>query len=149
MSRKAWQSSVESRGSNEVSASSRRIIRISDSPRNVCSVSRSLSRRIVSKVRPRSMPRNSIDTRCRCALALSQRYPKSTSAVLRPRLNPDCDGDKYSSNFGAILDRTTRDSVFLKVVRRTIGHTLVRGPFGLPGFWISMKVASGFLRGLW
>ena len=91
---KAWQSPVESRGSNEVSASSRRIYRISDSPRNVCSVSRSLSRRIVSNARLRSMPRNSIDTRCRCALALSQRYPKSTSAVLRPRLNPDCEGDR-------------------------------------------------------
>ena len=91
---KAWQSLVEGRGSNEVSASSSRIIRISDSPRNVCSVSRSLSRRIVSKARLRSKPTNSIDTRCRCALALSQRYPKSTSAVLRPRLNPDCDGDR-------------------------------------------------------
>ena len=60
---KAWHSPVESRGSSEVSASSRRIIRISDSPRNVCSMSRSLSRRIVSKARLRSMPRNSIDTR--------------------------------------------------------------------------------------
>ena len=79
---KAWQSPVDSRGSSEVSASSSRIIRISDSSRNVCSVSRSLSRRIVSKARLWSMPRNSIDTRCRCALALSQLYPKSTSVVI-------------------------------------------------------------------
>ena len=90
------------------------------------------------------MPRNSIDTRCRCALALSQRYPKSTSAIQRPRLNPDCDGDKYSSTFGAIIDRTTRDSV-----RKTIGRTLVRGPFGLPGFWISMSTPLPRPSGSW
>ena len=38
-----------------------------------------------------------------------------------------------------ILDRTTRDSVFLNVVSRTIGRTLVSGPFGLPGFCINMS----------
>ena len=106
---KAWQSPVDSRGSNEVSASSRRIICISDSPRNVCSVSRSLSRRIVSNARLRSMPRNSIDTRCRCALALSQRYPKSTSAVLRPRLNPDCDDKEYRRLNAAFQRRARQD----------------------------------------
>ena len=136
---KAWQSPVESRGSSEVSVSSRRIIRISDSPRNVCTMCRSLSRWIVSRARLRSMP-SEFD---RYPLTLhfgtkSRRYPKTALAVLRPCLNPDCEGDRYSSTFGAVLDRTTRDSVFLNVVSRTIGLSLISGPFGLPGFCIKL-----------
>ena len=85
----------------------------------------------------------------RCALAQSQRYPKSASAVLHPRLNPDCKGDRYSLTFGAILDRTSRDSVFLNVVSRTIGRTLVSGPFGLPGFCINMSTPLPRPSGSW
>ena len=130
----ARQSPVDRRGWSDVPASRNRIICSSDSPRNVCNVSSSLSLRMVSNARLYSIPRNSTVTRCRCALAHSQREPKTTSAVLRPLLNPDCDDDRYSSTFGAILDRTMGDSVFLSTESKTIGRRLVSGPVGLPGF---------------
>ena len=38
---------------------------------------------------------------------------------------------------------------FLNVVRRTIGRTLVRGPFGLPGFWISIRTPLPRPSGSW
>ena len=65
----ARQSPVDRRGWSEVSASRNRIIRSSDSSTNVCNVSSSLSRRMVSNARLKSIPRNSTVTRCRCALA--------------------------------------------------------------------------------
>ena len=55
----------------------------------------------------------------------------------------------YSSTFGAIVDRTTRDSVFLNVISRTIGRTLVSGPFGLPGFCINMSTPLPRPSGSW
>ena len=42
-----------------------------------------------------------------------------------------------------------RDSVFLNVVSRTIGRTLVSGPFGLPGFCISMSTPLPRPSGSW
>ena len=43
----------------------------------------------------------------------------------------------------------TRDSVFLNVVSRTIGRTLVSGPFGLPGFCINMSTPLPRPSGSW
>ena len=132
--------------SSEVSASSRRIIRNSDSPRNACSMSRSLLWRMVSKAQLRPLAKNLIDTCWCCALAQSQHYPNSTSAVLRLHLNPNCEGDMYFSTFGVIIDRTTRNSVFLNVVSRTIGRSLVSGPFGLLLFCMNMSASLKVLE---
>ena len=60
----ARQSPVDRRGWSKVSASRNRINRCSYSPRNVCNVSSSLSWRMVSNARLKSIPRNSTVTRC-------------------------------------------------------------------------------------
>ena len=60
MEAKAWHSPVDKRGSSDVAARRKRIMRNSGSSRKDCSTSRSLSRQMVSKARLRSMHRNSI-----------------------------------------------------------------------------------------
>ena len=66
-------------------------------------------------------------------IASGNRKPRGRAAS--SSLNPDCDDDRYSSTFGAILDRTMSDSVFLCTESKTIGRRLVSGPVGLPGFF--------------
>ena len=71
---------------------------------------------------------------CLKVFALIHRCVQTTSAVLHPRRNPDCVGPKCGSTAGVILFRTIMESAFLMVFRRTIGHWLVTGPLGFPGF---------------
>ena len=69
--------------------------------------------------------------------------------LLHPSLIPDCEGNRYSSTFWTILDRTTSDGIFLNVMSRTIGRTLVSGPFGLPGFCINISTPLPRPSGSW
>ena len=50
-----------------------------------------------------------------------------TFAVLSPRRNHDCDGDRKLSTFVAILDRTVKDNVFRSAESRTMSAHLLVG----------------------
>ena len=59
------------------------------------------------------------------------------------------DGDRKLSTLVAILDRTTKDSVFRSAESRTIGRTLVSGPTGLPGFCRRISTPFPMSKGSW
>ena len=87
-----------------------------------------------------------VDQRWRWAFARSQRYPKTTSAVQRPRRCPNCDGDGYT--FCATLDTTTRDSVFL-TESKSIGRIFINCSVSLPGFCTSTSTLVSMSNRSW